>query len=457
LGGSNANSNNSSFENLAANEAEGGDGSSQMPLTPTPALFAKNCEAFSAPPIPQDSGGSNRPPIPPSSLPARVLNRDSPDQPIFSSSPISKTFLHDHGSHSPLASPANSGGGGLRTRLRSRAYTRVGSDYYTAPEVELGGGYGTAVDVWSLGVVLYILLCGFPPFEDGEYNDVVFPESHWSDISPAAKDLIRQLLLIDDKMRPTAKETLMHEWISGRQLSVSQTPLPILQNEEFKRFNSKRRYSQMDSFGSFGGGSRSPMLVRFVGNSGGLGSGGGSSISLKHVAKRMNGLQSLTEVDETRERRSSLLSNHDGAEGSDSMGDGMRRRSSATSALTEQLRNTTVSEAEAPQMNEAWGPVSLANMVYGAGRSKEWRDVLDSNEIESGMVSRQPSVDAFGRNQSTDQTQFRLTSVDGGGGVIGVQLDESYSSDFDQGHEDGKRRNIFSHVFRRTDGAEGDT
>ncbi|GMH61681.1 hypothetical protein TrRE_jg9283, partial [Triparma retinervis] len=224
-----SNSNNSSYENLAsstlsdpsaeAQVAAGAHTTAQSPLTPTPTLYAKA-------------------PL-------------SPDQPIFSSSPMFKSALSE--SHSPSASPAF--GSGVRTRLRSRAYTRVGSDYYTAPEVELGGGYGTKVDVWSLGVVLYILLCGFPPFEDGEYHDVEFPESHWSDISPAAKDFVRQLLLVDDKSRPTASDAMMHEWISGRQLSVSQTPLPTLQNEEFKRFNSKRRYSQMDSFGSFGGGS----------------------------------------------------------------------------------------------------------------------------------------------------------------------------------------------------------
>ena len=96
------------------------------------------------------------------------------------------------------------GGGGGRSRIpsvsvaaggRGRAFTAVGSDTYTAPEMLRGDGYDERVDLWSTGVVLYILLCGFPPFQDNQFDwsegqsrrRLVFPEEHWSDISEAAK------------------------------------------------------------------------------------------------------------------------------------------------------------------------------------------------------------------------------------------------------------------------------
>ena len=186
--------------------------------------------------------------------------------------------------------------------------------------------------MWSLGVVLYILLCGFPPFDDGEYADVEFPDSHWSDISSSAKDLIRQLLVINDKARPTAKEALQHEWIAGRQMSVSQSPFAGVVQEEMKRFNSKRRHSQVsasvasrvgggdmisflntnsslrssfpqvDGFGSFGSGSRSPMVVKFVSGAEARQHNGGSN--LRHVVKRINGLsmKGIEEADESDRR-----------------------------------------------------------------------------------------------------------------------------------------------------------
>ena len=99
---------------------------------------------------------------------------------------------------------------------RRRAYSRVGSDLYAAPEVCLGDGYGTAVDMYSLGVTLYVLLYGFPPIfdlqDDGEAG-VTFHDNQWSQISDDAKDLIRQMLEADPEQRITAESALNSPWI----------------------------------------------------------------------------------------------------------------------------------------------------------------------------------------------------------------------------------------------------
>ncbi|RHY43902.1 hypothetical protein DYB30_000562 [Aphanomyces astaci] len=77
---------------------------------------------------------------------------------------------------------------------RGRAYTSCGTDYYVAPEVLNGNGYDNKVDMWSLGVVIYIMLCGFPPFSEDEggmesvYRKITsgvldFPDPYWSNVS----------------------------------------------------------------------------------------------------------------------------------------------------------------------------------------------------------------------------------------------------------------------------------
>ncbi|XP_061353990.1 calcium-dependent protein kinase 2-like [Gastrolobium bilobum] len=97
----------------------------------------------------------------------------------------------------------------------------VGSAYYIAPEV-LKRRYGPEVDIWSVGVMLYILLCGSPPFwaesEHGIFNAILrghidFTSDPWPSISPAAKDLVRKMLNSDPKQRLTAYEVLNHPWI----------------------------------------------------------------------------------------------------------------------------------------------------------------------------------------------------------------------------------------------------
>lgn len=131
--------------------------------------------------------------------------------------------------------------------LRQRAYSSVGSDYYTAPEVETSnrGGYDESVDMYSVGVVLYILLCGFPPFDRVSKKSLTFPDSHWANISEDAKDLIRQLLSINPIARPTAREALKHPWIHERDVNISNAPMSPIHVDAIRKFNSKRRSLSM--------------------------------------------------------------------------------------------------------------------------------------------------------------------------------------------------------------------
>ena len=98
-----------------------------------------------------------------------------------------------------------------RHERRLRAYSCVGSDFYTAPEVHSGKGYDTSADLYSLGVTMYILLFGkFPttPFDASSTN-----EKHWKQISPEARCLLQLLLHPDPNRRIKAVEALKHHWI----------------------------------------------------------------------------------------------------------------------------------------------------------------------------------------------------------------------------------------------------
>ncbi len=98
----------------------------------------------------------------------------------------------------------------------------VGSPYYVAPEV-LRGEYDRSCDLWSVGVVAYVLLCGYPPFNgadrekiyravlDGRYR---FPSRDWDGTSREAIDFVRRLLEVDASRRMTAEQALVHPWIT---------------------------------------------------------------------------------------------------------------------------------------------------------------------------------------------------------------------------------------------------
>jgi calcium/calmodulin-dependent protein kinase I len=124
---------------------------------------------------------------------------------------------------------------------RRKLQTACGTPGYVAPEVLKQKGYDEYVDLWSTGVILYIMLCGFPPFSasDNPKNlyrkikkgDYSFPSPAWDQISDIAKDCVRSLLTVDPKARMSANELLEHPWIKQAEL---QSPRNIM-SKHFQR------------------------------------------------------------------------------------------------------------------------------------------------------------------------------------------------------------------------------
>eukprot|EP01017_Pseudomicrothorax_dubius_P006739 TRINITY_DN11984_c0_g2_i1.p1 TRINITY_DN11984_c0_g2~~TRINITY_DN11984_c0_g2_i1.p1 ORF type:complete len:475 (+),score=68.46 TRINITY_DN11984_c0_g2_i1:61-1485(+) len=121
-----------------------------------------------------------------------------------------------------------------RTR-KSALKTKVGTPYYIAPEV-LEGSYDERCDIWSSGVILYVLLCGAPPFNGKNDDEIMkaikrgkyhFDYEEWKSVSENAKDLIRLLITTPDK-RLTPDEILQHNWL--QELVSPTRELPIVQS-----------------------------------------------------------------------------------------------------------------------------------------------------------------------------------------------------------------------------------
>merc|ERR1712018_676043 len=112
------------------------------------------------------------------------------------------------------------------THVRDTLQTPCYTPYYVAPEVLGPEKYDKSCDIWSLGVIMYILLCGFPPFysnhglaispgmkkriRSGQYE---FPKPEWENVSKDAKDLIRGMLKTDPHQRLTIDDVIRNKWI----------------------------------------------------------------------------------------------------------------------------------------------------------------------------------------------------------------------------------------------------
>merc|ERR1711920_538648 len=102
--------------------------------------------------------------------------------------------------------------------------TKAGTPYYVAPQV-LAGKYDQLSDLWSVGVIMYVMLCGYPPFYGETDADVLskerlgnfsFNAADWKNISEDAKNLIRMLLKMNPRDRYTAEQALNHVWIKNK-------------------------------------------------------------------------------------------------------------------------------------------------------------------------------------------------------------------------------------------------
>jgi len=127
--------------------------------------------------------------------------------------------------------------------------TKAGTPYYVAPQV-LAGKYDQQCDIWSCGVIMYVLLCGYPPFFGETDADVLakvrlgnfnFNPADWKNVSDDAKSLIRWMLKMNPRDRYTAEQALNHEWIKNKAPRAQSVPLRSNFVDNLRGFQSQNK------------------------------------------------------------------------------------------------------------------------------------------------------------------------------------------------------------------------
>ncbi|XP_075344782.1 calcium/calmodulin-dependent protein kinase type IV isoform X2 [Mycteria americana] len=126
--------------------------------------------------------------------------------------------------------------------------TVCGTPGYCAPEILRGCAYGPEVDMWSLGIITYILLCGFEPFYDERGDQYMFKRilnceydfvsPWWDDVSLNAKDLVKKLIVLDPKKRLTTLQALQHPWVTGKAANFAHMDNA---QKKLQEFNARRK------------------------------------------------------------------------------------------------------------------------------------------------------------------------------------------------------------------------
>ncbi|XP_015277173.1 PREDICTED: calcium/calmodulin-dependent protein kinase type IV-like [Gekko japonicus] len=126
--------------------------------------------------------------------------------------------------------------------------TVCGTPGYCAPEVLHGSPYGPEVDMWSVGVITYILLCGFEPFFDPRGDqymysrilncDYEFVSPWWDEVSLNAKDLVQKLIVLDPQKRLTVQQALEHPWVMGKAAKFAHMDST---QKKLQEFNARRK------------------------------------------------------------------------------------------------------------------------------------------------------------------------------------------------------------------------
>jgi calcium/calmodulin-dependent protein kinase I len=128
--------------------------------------------------------------------------------------------------------------------------TQCGTPGYVAPEILEGVPYDMCADMWSLGVITYILLGGYPPFIENEQRELFrkirkgqyeFHEEYWAQVSPEAKNLIKGLLTVDTNSRLSAENALKQPWIVSDDSKLLSADLGV-NLVAFKKYNAKRKF-----------------------------------------------------------------------------------------------------------------------------------------------------------------------------------------------------------------------
>merc|ERR1712238_179907 len=134
--------------------------------------------------------------------------------------------------------------------------TQCGTPGYVAPEILEGNAYDTKSDMWSLGVIVYILLGGYPPFIEQNQRELFrkirkgnyeFHEEYWGSVSPEAKDLISCLLVVQPSKRMSASEALKHTWMVQDEKVLEGQSLDT-NLAELKKYNAKRKFKALRLF-----------------------------------------------------------------------------------------------------------------------------------------------------------------------------------------------------------------